>query len=268
MENNTIKSPNKKHEISFGEMHEQSMGGAYYCPIFLTYNEGASGDEVEGIKESSPLLLSERFKYTGLKDGHFHVKESSSPFLLHERSTGNAVWKGNNAVFFPIWMRSSEGYLMQQIAFFDLKKSRIKVFEKQYNVVDIKAIKGNTIEAIDSPNWQPKDIVIDLKNERIAETFSWTKIDAEIIGMKRRYEATSIAPWVSFIEGRDCESGSSFIMTGIAKGDNIWHKTRGEDIYLSGATNDDQDFIAHARQDIPMLIAEIERLKALLKTKP
>jgi hypothetical protein len=70
--------------------------------------------------------------------------------------------------------------------------------------------------------------------------------------IKNRYEATSVAPWVSFIEGRDHESGSSFVMTGIPVGE------------ISGATNADLDFIAHARQDIPALIAEIERLKKLL----
>jgi hypothetical protein len=35
-----------------------------------------------------------------------------------------------------------------------------------------------------------------------------------------RCNATTIAPWVSFIEGRDCESGSSFIMIGIPKEKN------------------------------------------------
>ncbi len=89
--------------------------------------------------------------------------------------------------------------------------------------------------------------------------------EEELNEIKMRCEATSVAPWVSFIEGRDCESGSSFIMTGIAKGENIWGENRGEDIYLTGATNADMDFIANARQDIPMLIAEIERLQNLLK---
>jgi hypothetical protein len=56
-------------------------------------------------------------------------------------------------------------------------------------------------------------------------------------------------PWKSFVESREKISGSSFIMTG------------GEDLYLSGATEDDQDFIASAHQDIPRLLAEIERLK-------
>jgi hypothetical protein len=87
----------------------------------------------------------------------------------------------------------------------------------------------------------------------------------ELDAIKIRYEATSVAPWVAFIEGRDCESGSSFIMTGIPKGENIWGENRGEDLEISGASNADLDFIAHARQDIPVLVAEIERLKKLEK---
>jgi hypothetical protein len=61
----------------------------------------------------------------------------------------------------------------------------------------------------------------------------------ELDEIKPRYEATSIAPLVSFIEGRDCESGSSFIMTGIPKGENIWGVNRGEDLEIIGATNAD-----------------------------
>jgi hypothetical protein len=324
MENNNLKSPNKKHAITFGEMSEQAMGGAYYCPIYLNYTEG------------------------------------SSPILLHERNTGNAVWKGNNTVFFPIWMRNIEGHLMQQIAYFDIKKSRITIFEKLYSFVEIKSIKDNIISAIDSPHWQPKDIEIDVKTEKKGQSFSWTKIDTEFVAIKNRMygakggnwyavekqdlttsyrsiitniehigdvdnpnqgkltfysgetaadidfiaharqdipillkeierlktdkkgteslilditlqaikarcEATTIAPWVSSIEGRDHElGGSSFIMTGIKKGDYILDEKRGEDLEFDG-TPSDLDFIAHARQDIPMLIAEIERLKGLLK---
>lgn len=68
-----------------------------------------------------------------------------------------------------------------------------------------------------------------------------------------RHKAATAGPWTSFVEGRDHTSGSSFIRTG------------GDDIELSGATDADQDFIAHARQDIPRLLAEVERLRALLK---
>ncbi len=325
MENKNGFSPNKKHEITFGEMSEQAMGGAYYCPIYLNS---------EGI----------------------------SPFLLHERNTGNAVWKDNNTVFFPIWVRNTESHLMQQIAFFDIKKSQITIFEKLYNFVEIKAIKGNSLAAIDSPHWQPKDIVVDIRTEKVEKTLPWMKIDADIAAIKNRIiltkggnwyavsegqdhakgylyiitniedmgdvhnpnqgkftfycgateadidfiaharqdiptllkeiervktdklgaefpildtvlqaikarcEATSVAPWVSFIEGRDHEAGSSFIMTGIEKGDYIWGGKRGEDIEFDG-TPADLDFIAHARQDIPMLVAEYERLNKDFKKK-
>ena len=40
--------------------------------------------------------------------------------------------------------------------------------------------------------------------------------------------------------------------------------TEGEDIYLTGATTADREFIAHARQDIPRLVEEVERLRKLL----
>ena len=68
--------------------------------------------------------------------------------------------------------------------------------------------------------------------------------------IERRASRATAGPWTSFVEGRDHVSGSSFIRTGA------------DDIELSGATIDDQDFIAHARQDIPALIAEVRRLLA------
>ncbi|EMN5132508.1 hypothetical protein RVV79_005679 [Burkholderia contaminans] len=78
--------------------------------------------------------------------------------------------------------------------------------------------------------------------------------------IEARCKAATPGPWVSYVEGRDHESGSNFIMTGP-------EGARGEDIELSGATVEDQDFIAHARQDIPALLAEIRRLMDMLKSK-
>ncbi|SUB84227.1 Uncharacterised protein [Pragia fontium] len=82
--------------------------------------------------------------------------------------------------------------------------------------------------------------------------------DEELFLIKERCEKTTKGPWVSYIEGRDHSSGSNFIMTGD-------ENNRGEDIELIGATIEDQEFIAHAKQDIPRLINEIERLKKLIK---
>ncbi|RKZ53977.1 MAG: hypothetical protein DRR16_12745 [Candidatus Parabeggiatoa sp. nov. 3] len=75
--------------------------------------------------------------------------------------------------------------------------------------------------------------------------------------IKYRCEIATPGPWISYIEGRDHTSGSSFIMTGEGE-------SRGEDIELSGATASDQDFIAHARQDIPRLLKEIEHLYGII----
>lgn len=73
--------------------------------------------------------------------------------------------------------------------------------------------------------------------------------------MAARCERAAPGPWLSYVEGRDHESGSNFIRTG---------GLNGEDLELSGASVADQDFIAHARQDLPALIAEVRRLRRLL----
>lgn len=82
--------------------------------------------------------------------------------------------------------------------------------------------------------------------------------DEELETIRRRCNAATTGPWKSLIEGRDHTSGSSFIMTGSGTG-------RGKDIELSGATDADRDFIAHAKQDIPRLLEEIERLRKLIR---
>jgi hypothetical protein len=80
----------------------------------------------------------------------------------------------------------------------------------------------------------------------------------ELAAIKARCEAATPGPWKPCIEGRDHLSGSSFIMTGEGA-------ARGGDIELTGATEADYDFIAHARQDIPRLLEEVEGLRKLVK---
>jgi len=82
--------------------------------------------------------------------------------------------------------------------------------------------------------------------------------DSELEKIRKRCAAAAPGPWKSFVEGRDHTSGSNFIMIGEGA-------SRANDIELDGASAADQDFIAHARQDIPRLLAEIARLKRLLR---
>jgi hypothetical protein len=63
--------------------------------------------------------------------------------------------------------------------------------------------------------------------------------DEELQAIQLRCDAATPGPWKSFIEGRDHQSGSNFIMTGE-------EDSRNEDIELTGASEADQDFIAHA----------------------
>lgn len=62
------------------------------------------------------------------------------------------------------------------------------------------------------------------------------------------------SPWTSYVEGRDFDSGSSFIMTGS-------ENDRDYDIEFVQIKTEDLDFIAMARNVIPLLINEIIRLR-------
>jgi len=79
--------------------------------------------------------------------------------------------------------------------------------------------------------------------------------------VKKRCDLATSEPWISFVEGRDHTSGQSFIRR--TMDDSIVD----HDLYLHGeaVTIEDQDFIAHARQDIPILLNEINRLRKLLE---
>jgi len=81
--------------------------------------------------------------------------------------------------------------------------------------------------------------------------------EEKLIEIEKRCKYSTRGPWKAFIEGRDHDSGNHFIMTG--EKDN-----RAEDFEIDGARIDDYDFIANAKQDVPALIEEVRRLRALL----
>lgn len=91
--------------------------------------------------------------------------------------------------------------------------------------------------------------------------------DQRLAEIERRVSSSTPAPWVSYWEGRDHWGGASFVMM-----------HRGEhqcDLYLhfdcvensEAQRLADQDFIAHAREDIPALIEEIRRLHDIISSK-
>lgn len=81
---------------------------------------------------------------------------------------------------------------------------------------------------------------------------------AELSLIKARIQKATQGPWQAYVEGREHLSGSHFIMTGE-------NEDRGVDIEIFGATIDDLEFIAHARQDIPKLVDEIVRLNEIIE---
>lgn len=84
--------------------------------------------------------------------------------------------------------------------------------------------------------------------------------EAELKAIAQRCAEALPEPWISFVTGRDQESGSSFIMTGA-------EDSRGPDLELAGGNSADQDFVAAARQDIPRLLEEVRLLHSILRIK-
>lgn len=81
--------------------------------------------------------------------------------------------------------------------------------------------------------------------------------DTELQTMQQRAEAASKGPWQSIIEGRDHFCGDNFIMVSLDDNEPDMYVARDR----KPASHADLDFIAAARQDIPRLIAEIQRLR-------
>ena len=84
--------------------------------------------------------------------------------------------------------------------------------------------------------------------------------NADLEAIRRRCDEATPGPWTSFVEGRDHTSGDSFIMVGEGT-------SRGADMYVTRdgerSVAADLDFIAESRQDVPRLLNEVVRLRAL-----
>lgn len=76
--------------------------------------------------------------------------------------------------------------------------------------------------------------------------------------LDRLSEAGAAAPWKASVEGRDHTSGDSFVRVGAGS-------LRGADLYITtegGASAPaDLDLIAAARNYLPVLVAEVRRLR-------
>jgi hypothetical protein len=82
--------------------------------------------------------------------------------------------------------------------------------------------------------------------------------DENLKEIRKRWEASSPGPWIASVEGRDHPTGGE---TFIMRGEN----RVADDLYLIGGSIADYDFVAHAKQDIPVLLDEIDRLKKVLR---
>jgi hypothetical protein len=82
--------------------------------------------------------------------------------------------------------------------------------------------------------------------------------------ISHRARLASVGPWIAFVEGRDHHSGDSFIRIGDPESDMYVTKSQ-TGLPSLPVSAEDLDFIAHARQDVPRLLDEVRRLRALIR---
>jgi hypothetical protein len=95
--------------------------------------------------------------------------------------------------------------------------------------------------------------------------------EEELTIIEGRAAAATPGPWKSFAEGRDHTGGDDFIRTGgldDACPDLYLRHDSPERTGVVPAPVEDQDFIAHARQDVPRLVVEVRRLRELNAHRP
>jgi hypothetical protein len=95
--------------------------------------------------------------------------------------------------------------------------------------------------------------------------------DGDLDAAERRADAATPGPWKSYVEGRDNESGDSFIRTGDPEQPHLYisYGEWPEDQRQANEQRraNDMDFIAAARQDVARLIAEVRRLRERLSER-
>ncbi len=90
----------------------------------------------------------------------------------------------------------------------------------------------------------------------------------DLEAIKARIEAATTGPWTHEIgeySGDNWLIGSLYLGTGLDNNTHTVHVTtdhiHASELWGEGAGGD-ADFIAHAREDVPALVAEVERLQA------
>jgi len=83
--------------------------------------------------------------------------------------------------------------------------------------------------------------------------------------VRKRCDSSTKGLWIASVEGRDHPlGGETVILRGVSREDDVLRRDE-DDLYLIGGTVADYDFISHAKQDIPLLLNEVARLRKLLK---
>jgi hypothetical protein len=85
--------------------------------------------------------------------------------------------------------------------------------------------------------------------------------DHDLDRIERVIDAATAGPWYSYVVGRDADATSTCIELGACNELGSF-----KSMEVSGCTVADQDFIASARQDLPLLLREVRLLRIRLES--
>lgn len=98
----------------------------------------------------------------------YWINENSEKILIDKFCGGPPIWNiDGKRVAIPIWKRKLFRGLIQQISVLDTSSRLLTIYDKRFDVLELKSFEKNKIHGIDSPIYKPRAVIFDLDTETI-----------------------------------------------------------------------------------------------------
>lgn len=99
---------------------------------------------------------------------YLETVDHSKKVKIHDWCGGPAIWeKEGYLLALPIWTRTVLKGTVQQIGILDLRTMELKIFAENFRVLNIRSFENTVIYAYDSPIYQTKKVIFDIKKQKI-----------------------------------------------------------------------------------------------------
>lgn len=103
-----------------------------------------------------------------LRGSGFIEDSDNTKIKLHDWCGGPPIWeKDGFSLAIPVWTRDFTHGTFQQTAVMDMTTKQLKIFKRQFRVLDLQSFEKSMIYACDSPIFNPEKILFDMDQEEI-----------------------------------------------------------------------------------------------------